>query len=249
MPEIIYSYPRGLIIELGRDSLLMRRRSFREDAIACIERLEPTLQVFGKENIPRAGPCVVTVNHYYRPGFQAWWLALGITACVPVDMYWVMTGELTFPGRWYAPLGMLISKFILSKLARMYGFTAMPPMPPRPKDVESRAHAVREVLEVMRERKVILGLAPEGGDQPGGKLSMPAAGAGRFSLLLANLGAEVVPVGAYESADGFCLNFGQAYRLSVPANLPADEKDRLAAKTMMGKISMLLLPELRGEFA
>jgi hypothetical protein len=226
----------------------MRKRSFREDAVACIERLKPALQVNGKQNIPWTGPCVLTVNHYYHPGFQAWWFALGISACVPAEMYWAMTGELTFPGRWYAPLGMSVSKFILSRAARMYGFTTMPPMPPRPKDVDARARAVREVLEVMRQRKVILGFAPEGGDQPAGRLSMPAGGAGRFGLLLAGLGAKFVPVGAYESGDGFCLNFGEAYELSVPSNLSADERDRFAARIMMGKIAVLLPSDLQGEF-
>jgi hypothetical protein len=248
MPEIDYSLPAGLIAALVRDVLMVRKRSFRNDAIACVERLKPPLQVKGRENIPGKGPCVVTVNHYYRPGFQAWWIALGITACVPVEMYWVMTGELTFPGKWYAPLGMPVSKFILSRLARIYGFTTMPPMPPRIKDVEARARAVREVLDVMRTRRVILGLAPEGSDQTGGKLSMPASGAGRFGLLLASLGARFIPVGAYESVDGSCLNFGEAYQLRVPAKLSPHEKDELAARTMMGRISVLLPPELRGEF-
>lgn len=250
MQTIRYPPLPGLAAALACDALLGRRRSFRRDACASIGRLQPPLRILGEENIPQRGPCVVTVNHYYRPGFQAWWFAFGIAACVPVEMHWVMTGELTFPGKWYAPLGMVVSKFVLARLARMYGFTAMPPMPPRPQDVIARARAVRETLEIMQTRKdVILGLAPEGGDQPAGKLSMPAPGAGRFALLLADLGAEFVPVGAYERDGGFCLHFGEAYRLTVPRELSTDEKDRTAAELVMRKIAALLPPDLRGEFA
>jgi hypothetical protein len=164
-------------------------------------------------------------------------------------MHWVMTGELTCPGKWYAPLGRTLSKFVLSRIAKVYGFTTMPPMPPRPRDVEARAQSVRQVLEVMRQENVILGLAPEGGDQPSGRLAMPTPGAGRFGLLLAGSGAEFIPVGASEADGAFCLNFGEAYRLSVSPGLSADEKDCLAAKMIMGKIAPLLPSHLRGEFA
>jgi 1-acyl-sn-glycerol-3-phosphate acyltransferase len=231
------------------DAILARRRSFHDDSVACIGKLNPALKVDGKENIPERGPCVVTVNHYYRPGFRAEWLALGIAACVPVDMHWVMTGELTYPGRWFAPIGRPISKFVLSRIAKVYGFTTMPPMPPRQKDVEARAHSIRQVLEVMRQENIILGLAPEGGDQSGGRLSMPAPGAGRFGLLLANLGAEFIPVGAYEAYGEFCLNFGEVYKLGVPPKLSAREKDCCAARMIIGKIAPLLPAYLRGDFA
>jgi hypothetical protein len=93
-----YSYPPGLFATVARDILLLRHRSFREDAKTCNERLNPPLQVLGKENIPQHGPCIVTMNHYHRAGFGAQWLALAIAASVPADMHWVMTGEFTYPG-------------------------------------------------------------------------------------------------------------------------------------------------------
>ena len=244
-----YTYPPRAVAGVVRDWLLARRRSFRDDARACIERLEPPLKVLGKENVPRSGPCVITFNHYYRPGFNAWWMALGITAVVPADIHWIMTGELTFPGKWYAPLGMAVSRFVLARAGRMYGFTTMPPMPPRPKDVEARAASVREALAFARQaREPILGVAPEGGDQLGGRLAMPASGAGRFGLLLGGLGLRFVPVGAYEAEGEFCLHFGPAYELIIPRGLSADEKDRQAARVMMGNIARLLPPHLRSEF-
>lgn len=245
-----YSYPPKLIAAIVRDMFLSRHRSFRDDARACIGLLEPPLQVHGKEHIPQAGPCVLTANHYYRPGFGAQWLALAISAMTPLNIHWIVTGELTFPGKWYAPVGMPVSRFVLKRGARVYSFTTMPPMPPRPRDVEARAASVRAVLDYVKQTEnPLIGLAPEGGDQPNGQLTMPAPGLGRFALLLAAQGLRFVPVGAYESNGGFCLNFGESYELKIRQGPSTDEKDRGAARIIMNSIAPLLPPPLRGEFA
>lgn len=244
-----YAYPRGLFARIALDTLLLKHRSFRQDAKACIANLRPPLRVLGGENIPQHGPCVITVNHYSRAGFGAQWLALAISATIPADMHWIMTGEWTYPGRWYARLGMIFSRFILQRLARVYGFTAMPPMPPRLKDVVERAAAVREVLYIVkRVNNPILGLAPEGGDSVDGKLAQPASGLGRFGLLLSNAGLRFIPVGAFESDGIFTIHFGQAYELNVPRELSAAEKDAQAAQLIMKNIAQLLPIHLRGEF-
>lgn len=245
-----YGYPCGIVVGLAFSTIFGMRRSFREDAIRCIGRLQPSLRVLGKENIPQSGPCVITVNHYHRPGFGAEWLALGISALVPREMYWIMTAEWTAPGKWYEPLKGAYSRLLLKYLSRVYGHTTMPPMPPRLRDIEARARSVRVALEYARRHPdFMLGLAPEGANQAGGKLSMPAPGVGRFALLLAGPGSVFVPVGAYEEEGAFCLHFGPAYRLEVPSGLSADEKDRIAADAMMNKIAALLPVRLRGEFA
>lgn len=250
MNHPVYSYPRGLFARVALDVFLMRRRSFRKDAEACIGNLRPPLQVLGRENVPQCGPCVITVNHYYRPGFGAQWIALAVSATVPVDIHWVMTGELTYPGRWYTPAGMLLSRLVLHRAARVYGFTAMPPMPPRARDVEARAASVRKVLDYVRHAKdPVLGLAPEGGDSADGKLARPASGLGRFGLLLSGAGLRFVPVGAYEMDGVFTLHFGETYELSVPRNQSSNEKDDRASQVIMKNIAGLLPAHLRGEFA
>jgi hypothetical protein len=244
-----YTYPPGSILKVAADVFFGGRRSFRADGQACVERLEPSLRVLETENVPHSGPCLITFNHYYRPGFDAWWVALAIAAVVPVDTHFVMTGELTFPGKWYAPLGMAGSRWLLKRLARIYGFTTMPPMPPRPRDVEARARAVRAVLSYAKEHpQAILGLAPEGGDQPSGVLTWPPSGAGRFISLLACSGSRIVPVGAYEEDGAFCLHFGEAYELSIPDDLSVDEKDHAVAEIVMRAIAHQLPLRLCGEF-
>jgi len=245
-----YSYPRGLFARIAFDAALLRCRNFRTDAKGCIENLHPQLKVLGDANVPQHGPCVVTVNHYCRDGFAAQWIALAIAATVPFDMHWIMTGEWTFPGKWYAPIGIPLSRFVLHRLARVYGFTSMPPMPPRPKDVEIRAKSVRTVLDVVKHaQSPILGLAPEGADSVDGTLARPASGLGRFGMLLSNAGLKFVPVGAYEADGVFNIHFGNAYQLSVPGGLTSDEKDAQAAQIIMKNIALLLPSHLRGEFA
>jgi hypothetical protein len=245
-----YSYPGGMVAGLAFDFLFQRQHSFREDGLACVGQLRPDLQVLGMENIPRKGPCILSFNHYFRAGFNAWWMALALAAIVPAEIHFVMTGELTFPGKWYAPLGMAGSRWLLKRFSQIYGFTTMPPMPPRPQDLQARARSVRRLLAYARlHPQAILGLAPEGGDQPGGLLNMPPAGAGRFTLLLAERGFPIIPVGCFEEAGALCLRFGEMYNLQIPAGLTSKEKDCSAAGSVMRRIAPLLPERLRGEFA
>ena len=244
------SYPRGLFARVALDTILLRRRNFRLDAKACIENLHPPLRVLGNENIPQQGPCVLTVNHYHRVGFSAEWLAFAIAAVVPVDMQWVMTGEFLYSGKWYERFGAIGSQFLLRRLAWIYGFTTMPPMPPRAKDVEARAASVRAVFNFVRNTKApVLGLAPEGYDPPSGVLVRPPSGLGRFALLLSKAGMKFIPVGAYEAEGSFQINFGKSYLLVVPRDLPPHEKDNQAIELIMKTIAGLLPAHLRGEFA
>ena len=250
MPYPTYSYPTLGLFQVAGNVLFGGRRSFRRDGQACVERLEPGLRVLGEENLPRSGPCLITFNHYYRPGFNAWWMALSIAAAVPAEVHFVMTGELTYPGKWYAPLGMAASRWLLRRFSQVYGFTSMPPMPPRPKDVQARSRSVLATLAYAKAHpQAVLGLAPEGGDQPGGVLNLPPSGAGRFILLLARAGFPILPVGTFEEAGEFCLHFGKTYQLVVPGGLSSDGKDAAAAEIVMQRIAPLLPERLRGKFA
>jgi hypothetical protein len=247
----IYTYPPQAFLRVGVDVILRRRRSFRADGRDCLFLLQPPLKIIGSENIPQTGPALITFNHYYRPGFQAWWMALALAAVIPEETHFVMTGELTYPGKWYAPLGEAGSRWLLRQLSRVYGFITMPPMPPRSKDVEARARSVREFLTYAREHpRAILAIAPEGGDNvPTGALTWPASGAGRFVSLLAGQGFPIVPMGAYEEAGEFCLSFGAAYKLEAPKRIGTHEKDHVAAQIVMSAIAAQLPSRLRGLFA
>jgi hypothetical protein len=237
------------MLGLIRDLLLRRHRSFRKDARDCISTLDPSLNLLGSENIPQSGPCLITFNHYSRPGFNSWWNALAITAQLPMETHIIMTGELTFPGKWYAPVGKPLSLWALKKIAKTYGFTSMPPMPPREKDVSARAQSVRQVLSyVEKTQDPVVCLAPEGGDMPGGRLAYPPLGAGRFMAHLAKKGLKVIPVGVFEQEGFLCVHFGLAYELAIRRSFPSDHLDHEIARKIMKNIAPLLPPQLRGEF-
>jgi hypothetical protein len=244
-----YTYPPRLILKIISSLISGRSRSFRLDAMDMIARQRPGVLVLGGEFIPADGPCVVTFNHYHRRGFQAWWLALAVSAIVNQEMHWVVTNELTYPCKWYGFIVRPLSRLLLARLAGIYAFTRTPPMPPRPQDAEARAAAVRQVLTYIKHtEKPMLGLAPEGCDNPDGSVCMPASGAGRFGLLLASSGLRFVPVGAYETDGRFCLRFGPGYDFKVPEGLSPDGRDLQASRMIMQNIANLLPPALRAEF-
>jgi hypothetical protein len=186
------------------------------------------------------------MNHFTRPGFGAWWIALGISAAVPVEVHWSMTAGWNHTGllnpltRWFFP-----------RLAKVYGFTATPPMPPDPKGVMDRARAVRDVLRVARASKAIIAIAPEGRDYPGGVLGLPPPGVGRFIQQLSKYRERITPVGVYEDIENdaqLCINFGPSFEVDNLPDLPSDDRDRLISRQVMTAIAQQLPPALRGDY-
>ncbi len=249
MPYPHYHYPPLALLSITGSVLFGGRRSFKQDALDCLALLDPPARWMGVEHLPLSGPCLITFNHYYRPGFSAWWMALALSAANPVDMHFVMTSELTFPGKWYAGFGRTGSRWLLKRFAKIYGFTRMPSMPPRPGDVNARANAVRSALAFARSHpQAFIGLAPEGGDQTGGVLNWPPTGSGRFMLLLAEMGFPIIPAGVFEENGTLRLHFGELYRLRIPIEPSVEGRDRVAAGIVMRAIARQLPERLRGEF-
>jgi len=244
-----YRIPVQIILGLIMDGLLGRRRSFRQLALECIRQMDPPLVVLGQAKNLGSRPCVLTVNHYHRQGFHAEWLALAVSAAFPAEIHWIITNELTFPGKWYGFLGRPLSRSILNRAAGMFGFTTMPPMPPREKEVYTRTASVRAVLRVVHQsRTPIIGLAPEGGDNPRQTLTHPPAGIGRFSILLGDLGLEFIPVGVYEEHGSLCVHFGDAFKIAKDSRKDQAEIDGSTARQIMEHIAGLVPQSLRGNF-
>lgn len=222
-----YRLPPRFVPAFAWGVATLRSRSFAQDANLALTGLHPELDIRGKEHIPPEGPCLVTCNHYSRPGFAAWWLAFSISAAVAAqrlptadpEIHWVITGAWTFPdSRWKHRFLTPISRWVLDRVARMYGFVSMPPMPPDPGEVGSRARAVRQTLRLARQAARdgdMIGLAPEGRDVGPG-LGEPPRGAGVFIGLLVQAGLPVLPVGISEQDGRLRLSFGPTYEPSVP---------------------------------
>jgi len=244
-----YPVPWDVLFQLIVAIAFDRRRSFAEDARTSIARLHPRLKVFDKEYIPLTGPCLVTTNHYSRPGFGAWWLALAISAALPSEILWTITAAWTYPDRLRARMITPLTRWIFARAAKVYGFINMPAMGPDPNEAMVRAQAVRAVLSFAQKAdRPVIGMAPEGMDFAGGRLGSPPSGAGRFMLHLSNLGMVVLPVGAFETNENFCIRFGSQYRLEVSRGLSIQERDRMASWIVMSRIASLLPANLRGQY-
>jgi len=253
--RVQFPSPLRLVLRIVGAVLLHRRLDFRKEAQGVIKQLNPPLQIIGAENIPETGPCVVTMNHYSRPGFQAWWMALAISAIVPAQIHWIMAAAWTTPKRWKAWWWVPFTSWVFQKVADTFGFSTMPPMPPNPQQVAWRAKSVRQVLRYVRDElshaegpAPLIGLAPEGGDMPGGVVSMPPSGTGRFIEQLARMGLQIAPVAVFIDEGGMAVNFGPPYWLDLPTGLTRDENDECVRRQVMSAIARLAPEEIQGDF-
>lgn len=146
-------YPFALAAQVSWAALTRRPRPFGPDSVRLLATLQPPPTVRGIEEVPAAGGLVLIFNHYYSPTFPSWWSAVVLTALVQSrrlsqkqGIRWIMTEVWTYQDPVRSRLLSPLSRCVFRHLAHVYGFVAMPPMPPRPHEVEARARAVREVL-------------------------------------------------------------------------------------------------------
>ena len=239
--------PRSLLLSALWSAVILRPRSVARDAQRAVRGIDPPLQVRGADNVPPRGPCLVTCNHYTRPGLGAWWIALATSAAVASrrapdadpDVHWVMTAAWTFPeSRWRRQVLTPATRWAFARAARTYGFVTMPPMPPEPDEVEARATAVLRTVRLARRAAReggMVGLAPEGMDTPGERLGQPPKGAGSFLTLLVREGLPVLPVGVTEKDGRLRVSFGPVFRPEIPARRA--ERDSTVAQQVMAAIA------------
>jgi 1-acyl-sn-glycerol-3-phosphate acyltransferase len=234
---------------LAASALLLRPRSFSEDSLEVTTGLQPPLEVIGGEHVPPRGPCLVTCNHYHRPGFDAWWIGLGTTAAVAPyrgpdadrELYWLMTAAWTFPGSISRRVLTPLTRRAFSRVARVYGFVPMPPMPPSPDEVEARTRAVWQTVQLARRLAKtggMIGLAPEGMDHIPGVLGEPSEGAGDFIALLVGTGMPVLPAGISEVDGKLRVSFGPIFTPHIPPDRA--RRDKAVADQVMGAIARQL---------
>jgi hypothetical protein len=241
--------PYGTAFRAAASLLARRKRRFRDDARRETDALQPPLVVTGQGNIPAAGPCLVTVNHYGRPGFWAWWLAFAVASVIRAEMHWVMTREIAYRGQRRSQALRLLTRLGIRGLGQVYGFTIMPPMPPDPAEVTERSLALRHLFAAIRSTPALfVGYSPEGTTMPGGALGWPPPGSGKMMLHMARCGLKFLPAGAYEANGAFHLGFGSPYSLELPPDMPRDAADREASRIVMGRIGRLLPQHMISDF-
>lgn len=191
-----------------------RHRSSQENALAATSDLHPALRVINPLTRGKSRAAVLIVNHYTRPGLGAWWMAFALAATFPSEIHWIMTSAWVHPDRLRSLIMTTISRWVLRRLAQMYGFTSMPPTPPQTYEVAARAAAIRSLLrDIDQAPGINIGLTLKGADSGDGKLARPPAGVGRFLQLLMDRGLQVIPVGIYEQ-DSHTMTFSWELRSS-----------------------------------
>jgi hypothetical protein len=223
-------------------------RSFHNDSIVLLNGLNIRVAIHDQEFIPRSGPGLFVFNHYSREGFSILFAAAAIAAAIPEEMRWVMTGAWTFPGRPFSKQLRKISEQVFRAIARTYGFTLTPPLPPNPADQQARTAAIREVFTYIKDDPFsLVAFAPEGRDFPGGVLGMPPAGSGKFLLELSRRLGMVYPVGIFEEGGALHLRFGAPFDLCSIIRESGLDPDS-ASRVVMERIASLLPGHLAGEF-
>ena len=246
-----YRVPRRVLAGFLWAVSAQRPRSFAHDAQVAVTGMRPEPEVLGGQHIPPRGPCLVACNHYSRPGFAAWWLALAVAAAVAAhrapdadsEIRWLMTAAWTFPeSPWRRRVLAPLTRWAFRRVAQVYGFVTMPPMPPDPSEVEARALAVLRAVRLARraaQEGGIVGLAPEGRDVPEG-LGQPPPGGGGFIALLARAGLPVLPVGVAEVGGRLRVSFGPPFVPEIPPDRA--RRDRAVARQVMAAIARQLPP-------
>jgi hypothetical protein len=244
-----YHLNPAVLLRLAGAVLLGQRRSFQADAVQMVRGIDPPPKVSGQGNIPHSGPAVILINHYTSHGFWSPWLALAVSANVPVDVYWTITTAWTFPGWRFRRILRLMSQRLIRAVAEVYDFNLMPPMPPDPTEASARTEAVRRLMRYARANpRGVIAIAPEGANQPGGVLGLQPAGIGRLGLALARRGFVFHPVGIFEEGGCFNLQFGAPFMLEEPVAPDMQSMDVAASKQMMRAIAICLPDRLRGRW-
>jgi 1-acyl-sn-glycerol-3-phosphate acyltransferase len=245
-----YRLPRRMMPGFAWSFLTLRPRSLCRDAEKAVATLRRPMEVAGAENVPAEGPCLVVTNHYSPLWFPSWWLALCISAAVSSrrapsaerEIHWVMAAAWTYPDSpWRGRVLTPATYWAFRRVARIYGFVTMPPMPPTASEVEARALAVRQTLRLasaLAPAGGMLGLSPEGQAVRDTHLQEPPPGVGTFIALLVQAGLPLLPVGVAETEGCLRLSFGPTFEPWIPA--ARHQRDREVARQVIRAIEQLL---------
>ncbi len=245
MPD--YRLPLLGLLRFSVPFLLRQRRSFAGDGKAVMAANPYPRRLEGLENVPRAGPFILVMNHYNRPGLRPQICGFIISATIAdlrprePEIAWVFAEELE---RFiYAPLPVpaWLMRWMFRRLAQMYGLVAMPRQWRRPME---RAVALRRLLQILATRPI--GLTPEAAGP--GILQKPPPGTGLLLSRLAEPGYPLLPVGIYEEADGtLVIKFGPPFHLDA-GEVAAKERERWASDAVMIAIGRLLPQAYQGVY-
>jgi hypothetical protein len=252
-----YHLPPGLVARVLLSMLLGRRRNAVADVSRLLKPPCPAPRAVGLENIPPHGPCLLVINHYARPGLDAWWSAILATwamgqvrpaACI----HWLMVSEWAWPAWQYRYIITPVTRWAFGRLAHLYALMLTPPVLNNHYSSAQGAVAVRRFLALAKETTAqghLVAMAPEGREGPLGALTSLPPGTGRFLLLLARLGLPFLPAAISEDPPGqLIVRFGPVFHLDQPPQVGKATADEWAAGQVMSRMAALLPAELWGDY-
>jgi hypothetical protein len=244
-----YPLPRRQLAKVAGSIVALRQRSFAAESLGATGALRPPALFECTEHIPERGPFLVVHNHYNAPGYMAWWNVLLISAAIARhraagaerEVHWIMTAAWRREDDgWRTRAVTATTKWAFARVARIYGFINMPPMPPRPEEAAERAKSVLRAVRLARKLAKsggMMGLTPEGQDNPGG-FGAPPPGGGEFIALLVEAGLPVLPCGNSQRGDRLCVRFGPLFTPETPPR--RNNRDTIVADQVMAAIGRCL---------
>ena len=229
---------------------LGRRRSLAADAREVLGRLPVRPRVEGEEHIPPDGPFLIVANHYERPGLLVIWGALLITAAVgrrrphSPHVRWVHISEWSDYIFYGVRIPSALTRRLIGAASRTWSIL---PIPPPGRQSAAGARALLRVARALEDSGEMIGIFPEG--HPSVALRPAVPGSGGLLLRLAARGLPILPVGLSEPDGVLTARFGPPFRLELPREGPADQRDEVARVRVMRAIRDQLPPELWGHYA
>lgn len=241
-----YRLPAYVWLRISQAVLAGKPRSYARDARLVARHIPGSMQISGAEHIPPQGACLLVCNHYTRPGLGAWIFTSGIATAIaahrdagsPADIHWIITESWRYAD-WRRHAVTPMTRWAFARIARVYDFVTMPPMPPAPEEMAARAVAVRRALRLAQRLAAeggLMGLAPEGRDTPQ-TVGEAVPGAGDFIALLVGAGLMVLPVAASEPDGRLRLNFGAPFAPEIPRRRA--DRDRIVTAQVMDTLTQL----------
>ena len=241
-----YVTPKRLLAAVASSVVTLRPRSFAADSAEAMGTLKPSAIYECTEYIPRQSGFLVVNNHYNAPGYISWWNSFALADAIArhrarsadSEVRWIITAAWrgTDDG-WRSRALEAGTKWAFRRVAALYHFITMPPMPPRPDEVAGRAKSVLQAVRLGRQAANaggIVGLTPEGQDHPGG-LGPTPPGAGEFIALLVEAGLPILPAGISQSGSQLIARFGPVFTPKIPQR--RDNRDEIVAGEVMAAIA------------
>lgn len=254
VPKLRYRFPLPWLMAMGRDMLVGRSRSFRDDCALAVRSLPVQPTVEGLENIPATGSFILVTNHYQRRDLWIGWtgglLCDSIWRVRPdIFCHWITEDRAVIDGA-----SVPATAWMFARVAHVWDFALVTPPDARDADSQrSRRHALRQCLRRLTRadgRAVCLCVMPEGIGGGTSGLQRAVAGSGRSLLAFATTGIPLLPAAVWEEPSGALhARFGPPWRPQLPPTISREDVDGWIGNDTMRHIAAILPIGFRGAYA